>query len=240
MRKNVWWKWVLGALVALAVVGALLSEGEDPDTVAATPTVTTAAAPAATTTPTETVSLKVNRLRSVDTDSVLVKGKVTDGSDVYVNDEPAEVSGRKWWLRVDLEKGENDLTVDAEKAGLKSNKTVATVTRTERRARPAAAAARREIPEPSASPVTLDSTSTGLQTSGTGLKSIGSFTIDTESTLFWANKGSAADRNIMIDNVASQIGVSSRAANGQTVLLPGTYEDVRVKGNDWTIIIIRR
>jgi hypothetical protein len=237
MRKNVWWKWTLGAFVALSVVGALLGEGKDPATVAATPTMTTAAAPATTFTPTETVSLKVNRLGSVDTDSVLVKGKVTDGSDVYVNDEPARVSGRRWWLRVDLEKGKNDLTVDAEKAGLNSIKTVATVTR---RVRPAAAASRRAAPRSKASPVTLDATSTGLQTSGTGLRSIGSFTVDSESTLFWANKGPAADRNIMIDNLASQIGVSSRAANGQTVLLPGTYDDVRVKGDDWTIIIVRR
>lgn len=134
MRAVVWWKWILGAVVGIMVIGALAAdEGAGPPARAASSAgAPTAQAPA---TPTETVSLRVGRLSTVHTDSVMVKGKVTDGAIVYVNDEMAEVSGRKWWVRVDLDEGENDLEIEAEKPGLRSNSAVETVTFRERTAR---------------------------------------------------------------------------------------------------------
>lgn len=158
MRVLVWWKWILGAFVGLAILGGVASE-EDEDAVrAAAPPVAVATAPATAAAPTETVSLKVRNLRTVHTDTVMVKGKVTDGADVYVNDEPAEVSGRRWWLRVELDEGENDLDIEAEKTGLRANSTVATVTYRETAtrsaaadARPATATPRRDAATPSSS-----------------------------------------------------------------------------------------
>lgn len=242
MLKFLRWQYVALFLVVMAVFGSLLPSDDDP--VAAPPAAAAVASSPATDAestadPGAQVSLKMSRTRAVSGDSVIVRGKVTDGSSVYVNDEPAEVEGRKWWTRVELDDGVNDLTIEAEKSGLRSRTIERAVRKRSERATTAAAPAESAPSRAASSPADAAPSSAGAQTfSGNGRKNLGDIEVPVESVIEWTNDSDMPEiRMIMISDDDFEIGVSSDATSGTSVLPAGSYKNVDVLGDEWTITI---
>jgi hypothetical protein len=238
MLKFLRWQYAALVLVGLFLLGSVLPEDEKPVTAPPVAAASTPAAkPVATKNSGAQVSLKMNRVAAVAGDSVVVRGKVTDGSSVYVNDDAAEVEGRKWWIRVDLGAGTNDLTIDAEKSGLRSR----TIERAIRRKADRASNVRKAKPASSKAPervVATPSNTAGQSFSGNGRKNLGDIDVPVESVIEWTNASDMPEiRTIMISDDDFEIGVSSDATSGTSVLPAGTYKNVDVLGDEWTLTI---
>lgn len=235
MLKFFRWQYAALVIVGLAVFGSLLPSEDDP--VTAPPAVAASApapaAPAGADTGAR-VSLKMNRVRAVAGDSVVVRGKVTDGAEVFVNDAPAEVEGRKWWTRVELDPGVNDLTIEAEKAGLQS-RTIERAVRKRAERSESAAAPVSSTPRPT----TAGPPAAGDQTfSGNGTKNLGNVRVPVESVIEWTNTSDMPElRMIMISDDDFEVGVSSESESGTSVLQAGTYSNLEVMGDEWTVTI---
>ncbi len=100
-------------------------------------------------------------------------------------------------------------------------------------------------PGPSAaSPSTTSSgssTAGGKQFSGSGSSSLGTVTVSSPSTLSWTDTGGGAAHSFSMLAYASNgesIDIFSQQTSGTSQILPGTYHDVQVIGDDsWSIRI---
>lgn len=122
-KVGIWVSAGLALLFAIALAG-------DPDSDSGE----SADAPPATTTVVETqpadepepeprdLTFRITRepAERVRRSSIVLAGVVTGGSQVFVNDEPARVSGRRWRARVPLDLGDNDIVIEAERRNFRS------------------------------------------------------------------------------------------------------------------------
>jgi hypothetical protein len=127
--------WVVGVVVALAVLGALLGGPEEDQAQdrAATADTDQAATEQATPEPTpEPLNVAFNAPSHTTKDQVKLRGTVdVAGTDVFVAGRPAKVRGKRWEATIAIKKkGDNRYKVVAVKPGHPRDRTTAVVTRT--------------------------------------------------------------------------------------------------------------
>ena len=132
-RVGKWAAWIVGALLVLAVIGALFGEEEDDpgDEQAAKQTATATATPTPTPTPRPNVLVSFNGPYETTSDTVTLRGNVTPkDATVRVRGATVERSGRRWTAEVTIDSpGDSTFRVSATKPGYDMDRTRAVVTR---------------------------------------------------------------------------------------------------------------
>jgi hypothetical protein len=172
--------------------------------------------------------------------SVVIRGTVTPGAVVELNGHRAKVRGRRFSRAMKLrDLGSNSFEIEAQKDGYADADSVTLeVIRKRSAAEIAAARERRRQRELAAEQRRAEEIAAATKTfSGNGSKNIGSITVDEESILEWTNVGDPEFRQMLIYDRGFGISVSSEAESGDTVVPPGTYRNITVAGNSWTIKI---
>ena len=89
----------------------------------------------------------------------------------------------------------------------------------------------------SSSQVQSSSGGGGLSTfSGSGRSSI-DITVDEESRLAWTNTEGS---RFTVESDSPRISIDSTSGSGETILQPGSYEDIEVRGDAWTMVVRTR
>ena len=70
--------------------------------------------------------------------------------------------------------------------------------------------------------------------SGTGTSSL-TFNVDDNARLSWRNQGGGK-----FSATGGDLSIDSRAGHGELKLEPGRYEDIKVRGQSWTIVVRSR
>jgi Protein of unknown function (DUF2510)/Glucodextranase, domain B len=123
-------------VVALIIIIAIASSGSGSKKTSSSAANTSSATPATPTTPALTpVSLKLATGNyAVTSTRTILRGTVTPGAAVTVNEHPARVQGNRWSDVVGLALGDNTITVVASMAGHESTTETITITRNESQA----------------------------------------------------------------------------------------------------------
>jgi multidrug efflux pump subunit AcrA (membrane-fusion protein) len=236
LKRLKWWQWGLVALAVLVVIGTL-SPAEENDSREAARTVTVVEAPEELP-PLNLTVRPPGAGGTVHRRSVTLRGTVTDGATVEVDDEPAEVSGSRWTHEVELDLGTNEYMVIASMPDRQDVVKEIEVVRKRSAAERQALAERRERERQERE--AREQARIAARTkrfSGNGSKSIGTVRVEEDSILEWTNQGEPPLRQMLIYDKSFGISVSSDAASGNTAVPAGTYRDITVAGDDWTITI---
>ncbi len=231
-----WWQWAGVALLVLIVIGALVGE---PDENADSGSVQTPTVQEPEPEP-EPVDLSVQTPGEkgvVFNERIVLRGEITRGATVLVDDEEANVQRGQWSKTIELDRGTQIIEIVATKGGASAEDSVE-VTRKRSATERAELAARRERErQQREAEETARVAALTQKFSGDGSKNIGTIEVERESTLEWTNSDDATFRQMLIYDKAFGISVGSEAESGDTVVPAGTYEDVTVAGGNWTITI---
>jgi hypothetical protein len=171
--------------------------------------------------------------------SVVVRGRVSPANaELDINGEDITARNGRFAHRVPLDLGENNIVVFSTSPGHEGSETSISVTRERTSQELADLRERRRQRRIEREQRRQEKIAAQTQTfSGNGSKNIGSIEVETDSVLEWTNSGDPAFQQILIYDADFGLNVSSDAGSGDTVVPAGSYSNITVAGDSWTLTI---